>query len=71
MTDNVIQLRKGECFKSSDPLVSFLYSLLRDYLPAGDVEKLTLDAERPQEVEYSNRYLAEYATDIAFRLQRK
>jgi hypothetical protein len=70
-TDNVIPLKKTEGFRTTDPLVSFLYSLLRDNLAAGEVEKLTIDAERYSEVVLSNTYLAEYATSIASRLQRK
>ena len=70
-TDNVIPFKKNEGFRTNDPLVSFLYSLLRDNLPAGEVEKLTVDAERYSEVTLSNRYLAEYAVSIASRLQRK
>lgn len=70
-SNNVIPFKKDEGFKTNDPLVSFLYILLRDNLPAGEVEKLTIDAEKYPEAVLSNRYLAEYATSIASRLQRK
>jgi len=56
--------------KVQNKLVSFLYQLLRDELPAADVEKIMteVDKENNQEIIYSNGYLAEYAMNIANRL---
>ena len=54
--------------ESNDPLVSFLYSLLRDYLPAGEVEKLVQETTKDTTV-FTNGYLAEYAKDLAERLK--
>ncbi len=71
MNDNVIPIKKDEGFRSTDPLVSFLYTLLRDHLPAGEVELITREAEKHHDVAYSNSYLAGYASNIASRLQRK
>lgn len=52
---------------STDPLVSFLYDLLRDELPAGAVERLVQEAAVP--VTMTNGYLARYAEDLAARLR--
>ncbi len=49
-------------------LVSFLYGLLRDHLPAGSVEELVEDSQ-VSEVTYTNGWLAEYAQDVANRLK--
>lgn len=51
-----------------DRLVSFLYSLLRDHLPAGVVEELVRDSQDIP-VEYTNGYLANYAKNLADRLK--
>lgn len=51
-----------------DRLVSFLYSLLRDRLPAGVVEELVRDSQGIP-VEYTNGYLAKYAKNLADRLK--
>lgn len=58
--------------ESPDRLVAFLYDLLRDHLPAGEVEKLVRDAEvvSPENIAvYTNGYLARYAKDLADRLR--
>lgn len=49
-------------------LVLFLYSLLRDHLPAGVVEELVRDSQGIP-VEYTNGYLANYANNLADRLK--
>ena len=54
---------------STDPLVSFLYDLMRDHLPAGVVERLVRESPH-RIVQYTNGYLANYAVDLAKRLQR-
>lgn len=59
------------------PLVSFLYDLMRDHLPPGVVERLVREAtlvgaETPHghwATTYTNGWLAEYAKDLATRLQ--
>lgn len=53
-----------------DVVDGFFYDLLRDYLPAGDVERLVQDAEKvgPQEVEFSNPHLAAHSKEIRQRL---
>lgn len=51
-----------------EPLVGFLYDLMRDHLPTGVVEKLAQVNEKNDEVKYSNEDLAAYARKIANRL---
>lgn len=49
-------------------LVSFLYELIRDHLPAGEVERLVRESQEPN-VLYTNGWLAKYAEDLANRLK--
>lgn len=66
------QLRRDSgSISSKDPLVSFLYSLMRDHLATGEVEKLVLECEEyaDQEILYTNGWLAQYATNLANRLR--
>lgn len=56
--------------ESSDPLVSFLYDIMRDHLPVGTVEALIADALKAQDgASYDNGWLAQYAMDVAKRLR--
>lgn len=50
-------------------LVSFLYELMRDHLPAGVVEEIVMASETDSVVTYSNGWLAKYAEDLAKRLK--
>lgn len=57
---------------TSDPLVAFLYLLMRDHLPVGDVEGLVKDVEMTADdstAQLSNGWLAEHAKDLAARLR--
>jgi hypothetical protein len=65
--NNELRERSGS-ITSTDPLVSFLYELLRDHLPAADVEHLVRNASS-EPTTYSNGYLANYAIDLATRLR--
>ncbi len=52
-------------------LIAFLYHLLRDALPSGEVERLMLEAEKitpRNQAVYSNAHLAAYASELAGRL---
>jgi len=49
-------------------LVSLLYSLLRDYVQPGDMEKLVRECS-DGDVLYTNGWLAKYAEDLANRLK--
>jgi hypothetical protein len=68
-----LRLRSGSV-QIPGKLVDFLYTLMRDHIPPGDVERLVCEAvdnyERsPQEPNlYSNGWLARYAEDLAKRL---
>lgn len=48
-------------------LVSFLYDLVRDHVPPGKLEQLVRDAQDVP-VEYTNGFLANFAIDVAHRL---
>lgn len=50
-------------------LVSFLYELIRDHVPAGRVESIVRSSEDEPEVTYTNGWLAQYAEDLAKRLK--
>ncbi len=73
MNDQNNRLRKesGE-IDSDDKLVNFLYTLMRDYISIGIVEKLTCDAENEKGMnQYSNGWLAQYAKYVADILSNK
>lgn len=50
-------------------LVSFLYELMRDHLPAGEVEKIVRASDSEPNVVYTNGWLAQYAEHLANRLK--
>lgn len=56
---------------SSNPLVAFLYLLMRDHLPAGQVEAVVQTAADAASAEFrfTNGWLATYASDLASRLE--
>lgn len=54
---------------SSDPLVSFLYLLMRDHVTPGSIEELVRES-KPEEAQYTNGWLASYAKDLADRLRK-
>jgi hypothetical protein len=64
---NDLRKRSGTVQYNSK-LVSFLYELIRDHLPAGVVEGLVHNSTFDPDVTYTNGYLADYAKDIADRL---
>lgn len=53
---------------SRNKVVSFLYELLRDHLPAGDVARVVHNSSETGETVFSNGYLADYAKELAERL---
>ena len=63
-------LNDGISFKSSDPITSFIYELIRDYVPAGVVEKVikNIENEGCQEITYEDQYVSRYAEELANRL---
>lgn len=63
-----LRKRSGEV-DSSDPVVAFLYILMRDHLSPGKVEKVVLEHCSGGKHIFTNGWLAEYAKDIAIRLK--
>lgn len=56
---------------SEDPLVSFLYILLRDHLPSGVIEGIMLEHVQygQSDSHFTNGWLANYCKDLAERLR--
>ncbi len=56
-----------------DVLVAFLYTLMRDHVVPGVIERIVNDVYnfKDHKVEYANGYLAQYAQDVASRLNVK
>ena len=72
LTKRIKKLKyKSGTISSKKKLVSFLYLLLRDYLPAADVEMLVLDSSKTTTSVFTNGYLALYAKDLAKQLKDK
>ncbi len=58
--------------KSKDPLVCFLYLLMRDKLPVGEISKLFVEATaNTKGYSFTNGYLGEFAQHIASGLRIK
>lgn len=72
--NNAMRVRSG-CVDSNSSLVSFLYELMRDHIPAGDVEEIirnsTYKNEKGEKMMYqfTNGWLANMAIDMAERLK--
>lgn len=71
MTNEEVRIASGE-FKSTDPLTLLFYLLMRDKLPAGEVEQIIMDMEKSlaknESVEYTNGWLAQYAFNLSSRI---
>jgi len=54
----------------NNSIQSFFYTLMRDYLTPGEVEKIVQDIEKEnsKDIIYTNKYLAKYADNISKRL---
>ena len=63
--------RSGEV-NSNEGMVSFLYILMRDYLPCGVVERLVRDHVDfgEKDSEFCNGFLENYAKDLAERIKK-
>lgn len=71
--ENPIREQSGSV-DSADPLVAFLYILMRDHLPVGEVEGIISNhvgqgEDRGCVSHYSNGWLAKYAEYLAGRLR--
>ncbi len=64
-----IRARSGH-MDSDDPLVQFLYLILRDRILPGDLEEVMKQISEDGRSEFSNGWLAMYAMDIAQRLKK-
>ncbi len=61
--------QRSGAVNNTNPLVAFLYCLMRDHVQPGVVEALVRDAtEHDHDVQYCNGWLARYAEDLAKRL---
>ena len=65
---DALRARSGTV-RFNSKLISFLYTLLRDHVSPGDVEKLVREACSEPDVIYTNGWLALYAEDLAKRLE--
>ena len=67
--NDALRERSGKVIHE-DRLTSFLYELMRDYLPPGKVESMVrgTETETPP-LAFSNGWLATYAHDLAGRLK--
>lgn len=67
--DDKLRTRSNSTYVAANPLVAFLYELMRDHLPAGDVEALVRASPPGQSFTFTNGWLAAYAVDLAERLR--
>lgn len=68
---HAIRKRSGEV-NGKNKLQLFLYLLMRDELPPGTIEKIAQETETPEfnGHQYCNGWLAQYANDLAKRLEK-
>ena len=65
-----IKIDMSELRDSINDTTSFFYTILRDHMVSGDIEKILGEIEkyRDQEKVYSNDHLAVYSSHLACRL---
>jgi hypothetical protein len=67
--------KKSGKVNDTDPLVTFLYLLMRNDMSTGKVEELVREAtiviDGDRESAFSNGYLAQYAQHLAKRLRKR
>jgi hypothetical protein len=56
-------------FTTNDPLVSFLYELIRDYVCIGDIEKVVQNSTSNFPHRLTNKHLGEYCQELVERLK--
>lgn len=71
MDENTRMREASGTVVDEDPLVSFLYELMRDHLPVGTVEALVRNCPPDQKTVFTNGWLAQIARDQAERLRGK
>lgn len=68
--DKIATLReRSGTVRINSKLVSFLYQLIRDHVPPGEIEKIVQESEDNPDVTYTNGWLARYAEDLSNRLK--
>ena len=63
-----LRIESGE-ESSDDPVVSFLYELMRDHLAPGVVSTIVSNSNSKQTTNFTNGYLAKYAKFLAKELK--
>ena len=63
------QTRKDSGEVNGDRLTALFYLLMRDHLPAGVIEKVVMDVETLNEVQFTNGWLAAYAGNLSRRMR--
>jgi hypothetical protein len=67
-SNDELRQRSG-AVNNTNPLVAFLYDLMRDHVQPGVVEELVRDVtQHDHDAQYCNGWLARYAEDLAKRL---
>lgn len=64
--------QRSGAVETEDPLVSFLYELMRDHIPPGKIEKICRESQITPGGPHTlcNGHLARYAQDVADRLRQ-
>lgn len=60
-------------YPSSDKLTAMFYDLLRDAVPAGEMERIVSNLEEQfdsENISYTNGYLAKYSKHLADRVRK-
>lgn len=65
-----MRVRSGQV-DSTDPVVALLYVIMRDHLPAADIEQAVETVIGGTLYEFTNGWLAKYAIDVRERLAGK
>jgi hypothetical protein len=65
-----MRMRSGQ-EDSTDPVVALLYVIMRDHLPAADIEQAVETVIGGTLYEFTNGWLAKYAIDVRERLAGK
>jgi hypothetical protein len=71
MTNEEMRKESGDLV-SDDRLLCFMYLLMRDKLPVGEVEQLVMEVENfsSYNIKYCNGWLAKYAQNLSQRIKK-
>ena len=70
LSDKTEALRERSGRVNGNRLESFIYELLRDHIPSGQMEVVTRNSESKVVYRMTNGWLARYAKDVARRLTK-